>query len=236
MLPTRQEYGATPASLQHAPEPALITGIWCAKCYTRRGGQSQWTHRLYRDRLLLLVVAVLAATLSNNAFAAAFTKASECVVGTRVVNRDNQAGVIVSADGSSCRVKLDSTGKIDYNIFWMLSPEGSGGGATPPGTAAAKGSGKSAAGNTEGLPAGIYKCYMLVGSTLNYAFIDIHITGTNRYRDKSGKAGTYTVGAADKITFTGPLASANAKLLPGLRIGLNMNGGNFYNTSCSMVR
>ena len=64
-------------------------------------------------------------------------------------------------------------------------------------------------------------------------FIDIHIESNNRYRDGSGKTGTYTVGGNDSISFTGPLASAKGKLLPGSRIGLNMNGGNFYNTTCS---
>ncbi len=163
--------------------------------------------------------------------AAEFTRASDCVVGQRVLNRDNQAGVVVSADGSSCRVKLDATGKIDYNIFWMLRPEGKG-------TAAAKKAAPAPAtvaesSSTGTLASGVYKCYILAGTQLNYAFIDIRIDGTDRYRDKNGKAGSYQVRDGGKIVFTGPLASANAKLLSGGRIGLNMDGGNFFNTSCS---
>lgn len=188
-----------------------------------------------RARVALLLAAVFAMLLANNALAAAFTKAGECVVGKRVVNRDSQAGVIVSADGSSCRVKLDATGKIDYNIFWMLSPEGSGGGR-PSGAAATRTAGTTEGGSAGTIPTGVYKCYMLAGTTLNYAFIDINVTGSNRYRDKSGKSGTFTVDGAGKIAFTGPLAAANAKLLAGPRIGLNMNGGNFYNTTCSISR
>lgn len=165
------------------------------------------------------------------AIASEFTRASDCVVGQRVLNRDNQAGVIVSADGSSCRVKLDATGKIDYNIFWMLRPEGksaaAGKKAVPAPAAAAQG------GGTGALASGVYKCYTLAGTQLNYAFIDIRIDGTDRYRDKNGTAGSYQVRDGGRIVFTGPLASANAKLLSGGRIGLNMDGGNFFNTSCS---
>ncbi len=189
---------------------------------------------LYRQPVLLFILGALAMTLADVAFAAAFTKAGDCVVGKRVINRDNQAGVIVSADGSSCRVKLDATGKIDYNIFWMLSAEGSGDGR--PSRAASRKMPTTEGGSAGTLPTGVYKCYMLAGTTLNYAFIDIHVTGGNRYRDKSGKSGTFTVDGAGKIVFTGPLAAANAKLLSGPRIGLNMNGGNFYNTTCSISR
>lgn len=46
----------------------------------------------------------------------------------------------------------------------------------------------------------------------------------------------YAVAANGSIKFTGPLASANGKVLPGSRIGLNMNGGNFFNTTCSRSR
>ena len=40
-----------------------------------------------------------------------------------------------------------------------------------------------------------------------------------------------------KIVFeSGPLAKANAKLLPGPKIGLNMTGGSFFNTTCSLKK
>ncbi len=73
-----------------------------------------------RYRYALVIALVLAWTFGQKAWAAEFTKASDCVVGQRVVNSDKQAGVIVKAEGSGCHVKLDATGKIDYNIFWML--------------------------------------------------------------------------------------------------------------------
>lgn len=196
----------------------------------------RWREILLQHRHATVIALVLLFMVAPKAMAQEFKSAADCVVGKRVVTREKQAGVIVSADGSSCRVKLDATGKIDYNIFWMLRPEGTATNARSPAAAQAKTPGKADAGNAANLPTGIYKCYMLAGTTLNYAFVDIHITGANRYRDKSGKAGTFTIDDASRITFTGPLASANAKLLPGPRIGLNMNGGNLYNTSCSITR
>ncbi len=193
-----------------------------------------------RYRYAIVILLVLAWVFGQKAWAQEFTKASDCVVGQRVVNRDQQAGVIVKAEGSSCQVKLDATGKIDYNIFWMLRPEtsasksaGSTGKRDPSGAPSTSASSSTAG---AGLPSGKYACYMLTGGTLNYAFIDIHIDGPSRYRDKSGKSGSYRIEGNQKIIFTGPLASANAKLLPGQRIGLNMDGGNFFNTSCSMKK
>lgn len=184
----------------------------------------RWFEVLLRYRYAAVIALVFVLMLGQKAIAQEFKSAADCVVGKRVMTREQQAGVIVKADGSSCHVKLDSTGKIDYNIFWMLRAE----------TAAGKPGQASSPSNTTGnLAPGKYPCYMLAGSTLNYMFIDIHIESNNRYRDGSGKTGTYTVGANDSISFTGPLASAKGKLLPGPRIGLNMNGGNFYNTTCS---
>ena len=148
-----------------------------------------------------------------------FTKASDCVVGQRVIDRDNQASVVVEARGTTCVVQLDSTGKKDYNLFWMLRPAAPGGTEKPTSNAR--------------IATGLYPCYSLAGTQLNYAFIDIRIDGPDRYRDKSGKAGRYEVKDNDQIVFTGPLAAAHAKLLSGGRIGLNMSGGNFFNTTCS---
>jgi hypothetical protein len=210
-----QSCGAAGA-LQHAPPPAPVSGIWCTRCYARLEKKGQWLNLLYRFRVLWFFVVVALMVMGQKAFASEFKSAAECVVGKRVVTREKQAGVIVKADGSSCHVKLDSTGKTDYNIFWMLRQEGN----TQPGGSA--------------LAPGLYPCYMLAGTNLNYAFIDIRIDGPGRYRDKSGAAGSYSVLAGDKIVFTGPLASANAKLLPGGRIGLNMDGGGFFDTSCSL--
>ena len=204
-------------------------------CYGKMEKRSQWIDLLMRYRVLLFIATVVAltfATKATTAFAQEFKKASDCVVGKRVVNRDGQAGVIDLAEGTSCRVKLDATGKSDYNIFWMLRPE-VGTGKAASGAKAGKETGSGQATASAGIPTGKYQCYMLAGTMLNYAFIDIHIEGPNRYRDKSGKTGTYSLADNQKIVFSGSLASANAKLLPGGNIGLNMNGGSFYNTTCN---
>lgn len=224
-----------PGQLRHAPPPAPVSGIWCESCFARLERRSNVLHWLYRYRLIAFFLLLGMLVWSQKALAAEFTKSSDCVVGKRVLNRDNQAGVIIKAEGSGCQVKLDATGKTDYNIFWMLRPEAASGKAAAAKPGADKTNSKPATSTGE-LAKGKYTCYMLAGGTLNYAFIDIHIDSASQYRDKSGKSGTYSIDANQKIVFTGPLASANAKLLPGQRIGLNMNGGNFYNTSCSISR
>ena len=200
----------------------------------------QWIEVLMRYRYALVIVMVLLFVFGQKAMAQEFKSADECVVGKRVVTREKQAGVIVKASGSGCTVKLDSTGQTDYNIFWMLRPETSSSkSAGSSGKRDASGGQSRAVGaspSSTGLQPGKYTCYMLTGGTLNYAFIDIHIDSPSRYRDKSGKSGSYRIDGNQKITFTGPLAAANAQLLSGQRIGLNMNGGNFFNTSCSMKR
>jgi hypothetical protein len=50
--------------------------------------------------------------------------------------------------------------------------------------------------------------------------------------------GTYKLDdSTGKIVFeSGPLTKANAKLLAGPKIGLNMNGGSFFNTTCSLKK
>jgi hypothetical protein len=200
----------------------------------------KWVETALQYRYAIVILLVFAWVFGQKAWAAEFTKASDCVVGQRVVNRDKQAGVIVKADGSSCHVKLDATGKTDYNIFWMLRPEKNSSKAADSPSQRDPSAGQSQSGNTNpastGLQPGKYTCYMLTSGALNYAFIDIHIDSPSRYRDKSGKSGGYSIDGNQKITFTGPLAAANAKLLPGPRIGLNMNGGKFFNTSCSMKK
>ncbi|MGB4117883.1 MAG: hypothetical protein WBK51_15190 [Polaromonas sp.] len=187
----------------------------------------RWVERLMQYRYAVVIALVLLFVFGQKAMAQEFKSAADCVVGKRVVTREKQAGTIVKADGSSCHVKLDATGKTDYNIFWMLRAEGASGkpGQANPAAAASASSGS--------LPLGKYPCYMLAGTVLNYAFIDIHIESSSRYRDSKGQSGSYKIGTDNKITFTGPLASANGKLLSGSRIGLNMNGGSFYNTTCS---
>lgn len=168
--------------------------------------------------LVLLGISALCA-LHSTAAAAEFKSASECAVGTRVTDRQNKSGVVVAVDGTLCKVKLDESGKTESKIFWML-----------------RGAGASAQSNDRLVP-GTYPCYSLAGGTLNYAFIDIHILSASAYSDKAGVKGNYRIESSGKIVFeSGPLAPANAKLLAGPRIGLNMNGGNFFNTSCSLKK
>jgi hypothetical protein len=233
---TCQSCGA-PGFLQHAPPPSPVSGIWCAQCFARLDKKAQVINVLYRFRLLWFFVAVALLVVGQKAFAAAgeFTSAAECVVGKRVVTREKQAGVIAEVSGSGCKVRLDSTGQLDYNIFWMLRPEGKAGTgpARQPGSPASS-LPTAGAGSSSNIPPGKYACYLLVGGNLNYAFIDVHIEGGNRYRDKNGKPGTYHVDANLDIRFTGPLANTKGKLFqPGPRIGLTVSNTGFYNTTCS---
>jgi len=215
-------------------QPALGQGCLRRRLFARLPEEETMISRTALRRLGASAFALLLLVAAVSAQAQEFTQASQCVVGTRVINRDNQAGVIASADGSSCRVRLDATGKIDYNIFWMLRPEPAA--AKPPASVTPAPSASAGAPIEAGgeIPAGLYKCYLLVGSQMNYAFIDIQVDGSGRYRDKTGAVGTYALEAGDRIRFAGPLAAANAKLIrPGPRIGLNMDGGAFFNMSCS---
>lgn len=168
--------------------------------------------------LVVLGISALGA-LHGGVEAAEFKNASECTIGARVTDRQNKSGVIVAVEGTLCKVQLDETGKTESKIFWMLR---AGGASVRP---------------DDKLVPGLYPCYSLAGGVLNYAFIDIHILSANAYRDKAGAKGTYRIEPSGKMVFeSGPLASANARLLAGPRIGLNMHGGNFFNTSCSLKK
>ena len=67
-------------------------------------------------------------------------------------------------------------------------------------------------------------------------FMDVRITGPDTYQDKQGAAGKYRQEGAKIIFEGGPFAKANAAVLSGSRIGMNMNGGSFYNTTCSLAK
>ncbi len=153
------------------------------------------------------------------AISAEFKKEQDCVVGAKVTNRQNKTGTVMSVSGGMCRLKLDD-GKETSTLFWMLRPAG------------------AAVEATDKLVKGVYPCYSLSGTTLNYLFMDIQIDGPAAYRDKKGNKGSYKLEAATgKIVFeSGPLTKANAKLLPGPKIGLNMTGGSFFNTTCSLKK
>jgi len=167
-------------------------------------------------------LAATAATLlamGTEPAAAEFKSARECVPGAKVQTRQNKTGTITGVDRSMCQVQF-ADGSKTSTLFWMLRAAGSSAAAT----------GK--------LVPGTYPCYSSAAGTLNYLFMDIVIEGPDSYRDKSGKPGTYRHDAATgKIVFSsGPLAKANAKFFDGPRIGLNMNGGNFFNTTCGLKK
>jgi hypothetical protein len=163
--------------------------------------------------ILFLALFAMAAVSS----AAEFKSAADCVAGKRVMNRRNEAGKITKATGSMCTVLWDSTSKEVATLFWMLRPEG------------------DSRETSDKLVNGVYKCYSLAGTTLNYMFLDVHITGSDSYQDQKGNAGKYSIESSGKIVFSsGPLQKANGKLLRGPKIGLNMNGGTFFNTTCGM--
>lgn len=166
----------------------------------------------------LLVVLALCASAAL-ASGAEFKSPSECIAGKRVSDRRGQTGKVTKVNGSMCSVLWDSTGKDVATLFWMLRPEGES---------------QAAAGK---LVNGVYKCYSLAGTTLNYMFLDVRITGPNRYEDQKGNAGDYSIEPSGKLLFSsGPLQKANGKVLSGTKIGLNMNGGTFFNTTCSLKK
>jgi hypothetical protein len=162
-----------------------------------------------------MIALLLLAGAIGTASAQEFTKATQCVVGTRVVDREGNTGEIIENNGM-CKVRKDADGNTRYYMHWYLRPAG------------------AKAQTTDKLAQGLYACYTLVGSTTNYAFIDIRIDGPDQYSDKNGKSGKYRLESSGKIIFeSGPLTKANAKLMAGPRIGLNMDGGSFYNVTCS---
>lgn len=166
-----------------------------------------------------LVLALLLTNLPATLHAAEFKSPKECVVGGKVQNRQNQTGTVTKVNGSMCEFQL-ADGKKVSDLFWMLRVAG------------------STVASGAKLVQGTYPCYSLSGTTLNYMFMDIIIDGADSYRDKSGNKGKFRVDAAGgKMTFeSGPLSKANAKVMDGPRIGINMNGGNFFNTTCSLKK
>ena len=170
-------------------------------------------------RMRNLAIAALLLIVNSLGVAAEFKQEKDCVIGAKVADRQNRAGTVVSVSGGMCRVKLDD-GKEISTLFWMLRPAGS---STAP---------------DNKLVTGVYPCYSLAGSTLNYMFMDIQIDGPTAYRDKKGTRGTYKLdeGTGNIVFESGPLTKAKAKLLQGPKIGLNMDGGSFFNTTCSLKK
>ena len=168
------------------------------------------------DQMRSVIAVMLLAGFIEAASAQEFTKASQCVAGVRVVDREGNAGEIVELNNGMCKVRKDADGETRFYMHWYLRPAG------------------SSAQTSDKLSEGLYQCYTLAAGVTNYAFIDIRIDSGDAYRDKSGASGKYRLEDTGKIVFeTGPLVKANAKLMAGPRIGLNMDGGTFYNVTCS---
>ena len=78
---------------------------------------------------------------------------------------------------------------------------------------------------------GIYACYYLAGTMLNYSLVDVHILSDSQYRDRQGKKGSYTT-EGEKIIFKdGPFAKQKSYFRNG-NVYLTSEGGSFY-MNCS---
>ena len=146
------------------------------------------------------------------AIAAEFKTIDECKPGRQVLDRKDVVGTVLKVERGSCVVQVPGQSGNQYYPHWMLRAAG------------------DSKVTSDKLVKGVYKCYHSGG----YAFIDIHIDGPTSYKDKNGKPGKYKLDAGTgKIVFeSGTLKEASAKLFNGPRIGLNMNGGNFYSVTC----
>jgi hypothetical protein len=145
--------------------------------------------------------------------AAEFKKNSDCVPGIQVSDRNDRTGTVLALDNGMCKVGFPDGSERSY-LVWMLRPAGAGAQAQ------------------DRLVPGTYPCY----SSGNYLFMDVVIQDGSRYRSGKG-SGEYRLEKDGTLDFiSGPLQEASAKLLPGPRIGLNMDGGSFYNTSCSLKK
>ena len=171
----------------------------------------EWTVLQYGHMMLKVSLSLL--VLIAPMMAAEFKSEKECVVGSRVADRENHAGKVVSVESAKCRVLLDSSGQTTTYLFWMLHAAG------------------ASAETNDNLVMGKYNCW--VGSQ---ATGGLRITGPSSY-ESDGKAGKYRVEPSRKIVFeSGPFSTFTAKLLPGPKIGLNMTGGSFYNMTCDPAK
>jgi hypothetical protein len=82
------------------------------------------------------------------------------------------------------------------------------------------------------LKPGKYQCYYLAGTTLNYSFVDVIITGAGSYQDRTGKAGSFTRTGNDIRFTSGPLAKHRATVGGG---GIELFApGASYGMSCDL--
>ena len=167
------------------------------------------------DRIAALLGATLIA-LATSATAQEFTKPEQCVPGIKVAHRDGNVATMLGYESHMlCRVQK-ADGQIERWLFSMIRPAGAG------------------TQTADRLVPGKYPCY--TGS--NYLFMDLVIRSADGYEDGKGSRGTYRLDpATQKITFaSGPFKDMHGKLLPGPRVGLNANGSNFHNTTCSLAK
>ena len=167
-------------------------------------------------RRMFTMATNLATMTALSAFAGQFSSVNDCVVGKRVALNNGQHGKITRIDRpwSYCYVLMDDTGKEVSFLYSLLSDEGG---------SAKKDDGK--------LIVGKYNCW--VGSE---GAGEMRVTGASTY-EADGKKGTYPVEASGKIVFeSGPFSSYHAKILDSHRIGMNLNGGTFYNLTCDPPR
>ncbi|HSW12030.1 MAG TPA: hypothetical protein VLI06_04275 [Solimonas sp.] len=164
-------------------------------------------------KLKALTSLILLGLAATQAPATELKTDKDCVPGVRVVDRNGRAGTITAIDNGMCQVNRDEGTRGGY-LVWMLRPEGA----------------VRQADDT--LVPGTYPCH----SAGNYLFMDVVIKDGSAYRSGQG-GGRYRLEKDGGIVFEGgPLAPARAKVLPGPRIGLNMDGKDFYNTSCSLKK
>jgi hypothetical protein len=171
-----------------------------------------------RTRLAVLLFFV-PLTLCLEVSADAFKSLDDCKAGRKVTDMLKKTGVVTGVSNNMCMVKLDDGGKTASYIFWMLHDTG------------------GSAETDDKLVSAKYSCYAGDAKQMHYVGIDIRITMPATY-ESGGKSGKFRLDAESrKITFeSGPLEKANGKLLRGPNIGLNMDGGSFYATVCSISK
>jgi hypothetical protein len=172
-----------------------------------------------RNALAMTILGTIV-TLSAGrpAAAATFNSVADCVVGKRVVTRDNHKGKITRIDRawSYCYVLQDDTGKEISYLYSLLESEGS---AAP---SAANGK----------LIVGKYTCWV----NNRGAVMGLQVLGPATY-DSDGKKGAYRLEASGRIVFeSGPFSQFQARLLSDRRVGINLTGGPYYNMTCDPPR
>ena len=153
--------------------------------------------------------AIVALFAARPAYASKLNSPKDCVVGMRVETSDGHKGKItrVDRDWSYCYVLQDDTGKEVGYLYSLLETGGL---------------------SDDKLVIGKYNCW--VGEEA--AAAGMRVTGGSTY-ESDGKKGAFRLEPSGKIVFeSGPFSTFNAKLLSGRRIGMNLNGGTFYNMTC----